>query len=356
MSRLALVGYGRFGRALGALLEAAGIAYRAVDPAAAIPESLRAGSLPELLADAEWVVVAVPVPQMRDVLLSMRPYLRPEHLVLDVGSVKVKPVEALAEVLGTRVPWVGTHPLFGPLSLAMAERPMRVVVCPNPLHPDAAARARRFYEQLGCEVIEQSPEGHDRVMARTHALTFFVAKGMVDSGSAADVPFAPASFKALSRTIEVVRSDAGHLFTAIQQENPFAAEARRLLLTALEGIHRDLEALSSEPSTPDPASLALPALDSGLPEPRETREHIEQLDRELVELLARRAELARRESRTHAPADANAEQAREAEVLAARRAWASELGLSPDDVESAFRAILRASRDEGPPRPEAPGR
>ncbi|RKI06459.1 prephenate dehydrogenase/arogenate dehydrogenase family protein, partial [Corallococcus praedator] len=233
---------------------------------------------------------------------------------------------------------VGTHPLFGPLSLAMAERPMRVVVCPNPLHPEAAPRARRFYEALGCEVIEQTPEGHDRVMAETHALTFFVAKGMVDSGVAVDVPFAPASFKALSRTIETVRSDAGHLFTAIQQENRFATEARERLLQALQAIHRDLAALPAVASAREVAGMALPGLASGPPEPRETREHIDQLDRELVELLARRGELARRQSRAHAPEEPSGTQA----LLAARRAWATELGLDPEEVEALFRVILEA--------------
>src|SRR4051812_31192463 len=106
MPHVALVGYGRFGRALGTLLEAGGVEHRALDPVADIPEPLRARSVPELLEGAELVVVAVPVPQMRDVLNALRPFLTPEHLVLDVGSVKVKPVEVLTEVLGAQVPWV----------------------------------------------------------------------------------------------------------------------------------------------------------------------------------------------------------------------------------------------------------
>ncbi|MFB1483552.1 prephenate dehydrogenase/arogenate dehydrogenase family protein [Corallococcus sp. RDP092CA] len=337
MPHVALLGYGRFGRALGALLEAVGVEQRALDPVADIPEPLRACSMPELLEGAELVVVAVPVPQLRDVLRSLRPFLTPEHLVLDVGSVKVKPVEALTEVLGAAVPWVGTHPLFGPLSLAMAERPMRVVLCPNPLHPEAAPRARRFYEGLGCEVIEQTPEGHDQVMARTHALTFFVAKGMVDSGAAADVPFAPASFQALSRTIETVRADAGHLFNAIQQENPFATQARGRLLAALQDIHRDLEALPAAAQAPEAPGLAAPGLEPGAQAPQEPREHLDALDRELVELLARREELVRRQRRARASGD---EPARTEALLAVRRAWARERDGDAQQVEAVFRVVL----------------
>jgi len=344
MMQVALVGYGRFGRALGSLLVESGMGFRAFDPFAEIPEPHRASSLPALVAGAELVVVAVPVPRMHSILQELRPHLRPSQLVLDVGSVKVKPVEALAEVLGAEIPWVGTHPLFGPLSLAMAERPLRVVICPNPQHPEAAARARSFYERLGCEIIEQTPESHDRVMAHTHALTFFVAKGMIDAGIGLDVPFAPASFKALARTIETVRSDAGHLFAAIQRENPFAPEARRALLTALQAIHEELERLPPEASAPEAGRMAIPTSEAAAPERIEYPSHLDQLDRELMSLLARRIQLARRADRAGAHEEQGGDAAREESLLAQRRAWASELGLEQEEAEVFFRTLLRLSR------------
>jgi prephenate dehydrogenase len=347
MTQVALMGYGRFGRALGTLLVESGMGYRALDPSADIPEAHRATSLPELVAGAELVVVAVPVPMLHTVLMDLRPHLKSTQLVLDVGSVKARPVEVLTEVLGAQVPWAGTHPLFGPLSLAMAERPLRVVVCPNPLHPEAAPQARRFYERLGCEVIEQTAENHDRVMAHTHALTFFVAKGMIDAGTGIDVPFAPASFKALARTIEVVRSDAGHLFAAIQRENPYASEARRHLLEALGEIHEELERLPPEPSLPDVVRMAIPPASESIAssELTEARRHIDELDRELMVLLARRTELAQRAARAKAEEGLPVlDSTREEALLAARREWASEQGLEPREVEALFRTILRFSR------------
>lgn len=342
--QVALVGFGRFGRALGSLLAESGVGYRAFDPFAEIPEPHRVSSLPALLSGAELIVVAVPVPRMRSVLRDLRPHLTPSQLVLDVGSVKVKPVEALAEVLGTEIPWVGTHPLFGPLSLAMAERPLRVVICPNPQHPTAAARARAFYERLGCEIVEQTAENHDRVMAHTHALTFFVAKGMIDAGIGLDVPFAPASFKALARTIETVRSDAGHLFAAIQRENPFSSEARRELLTALQAVHEEIERLPPEPGTPEAGRMAIPASEARPPERTEYPAPLDQLDRELMSLLARRIQLARRVARNGPQEGQGDEGAREETLLAQRRAWASELGLEPEEAEVFFRTLLRLSR------------
>jgi len=340
VQRIALIGYGGFGRAFSSLLTPAGYSWRAMDPTAEVPEAHDTPDAKTMLAEAELVVLAVPVPGLRAVLQALRPHLRPTHLVLDVGSVKVKPVHALAEVLGAEVPWVGTHPLFGPRSLALGERPLRVVVCPQPLHPDAAARARAFYESLGCEVIEQTAEDHDRVMAYTHALTFFVARGMLDMGMGLSMAFVPPSFKALARTIDTVRADAGHLFQAIQHENPFSSEARQHLLTVLTNIHAGLEA--QPPPEDVPRAGELPGLEASTPALQEVREQLEVLDQELLELLARRVQLARREADLKAQAGLDVpEPDHEERLLASRRGQATERGVEAERMADVYRAILR---------------
>src|SRR5687767_7104247 len=105
--------------------------YRAIDPTNPPPAFVRAHSMQDLVEGAEIVVVAVPVPMIGAALQSLRPVLTPDHLVIDVGSVKLGPEAALRRELGADIPWVATHPLFGPASLARGERPLRVVVCPN---------------------------------------------------------------------------------------------------------------------------------------------------------------------------------------------------------------------------------
>ena len=354
---VAILGYGRFGRALAQLVTEAGLTVRAYDPVAEIPPEQRAGSTRDLVQGASFVVVAVPVPRMHASLVDLRPHLTPDQVVFDVGSVKVGPAASLSAALGKDIPWVATHPLFGPLSLALAERPLRVVLCPAPPsfgHGAAAAKVRALYERIGCEVIEQTPESHDRVMAHTHALTFFVAKGMIDAGAGMEVPFAPASFQAIARAIETVRSDAGHLFSAIARENPFAGEARKQLVVALSAIDRALDAATAEGAGevagPDAAPesggrFAIPDLGDRSPELRQTREHIDAVDREIVRLLAQRAGLSQRAARAKAMIGAPVLDAgREAEVVAARRAWAGELKLDEDAITEVFRAIMTMSR------------
>lgn len=238
--RFAILGYGRFGRAFAELVVQAGHTVRVHDPHATVAAEYAAATAAEAVDQAEWVVLAMPVPHMRDALLALRPHLHPAHIVIDVGSVKMHPCALLDDVLGAQIPHAGTHPLFGPLSLARGERPLRVVVCPSGLHPAAGSHTASMLSQLGCEVITQDPPSHDQAMAQTHALAFFIAKGLLEMGVDDSITVAPPSFHGLSNMLSAVRGDAGHLFAAIQQENPYAAAARARLIAALQDIHQQL--------------------------------------------------------------------------------------------------------------------
>src|SRR5690349_11401586 len=160
--QIAILGFGRFGQALSDLLVKAGHDVRAYDPKAAVPPGLAAASPAEAVQDSQWVVLAMPVPHLRDALASLRPLLHAGQTVIDVGSVKLHPCATMDELLGADIPHAGTHPLFGPLSLARGERPLRTVICASTQHPRAAIDARQLFADLGCEVIEQDPETHDR--------------------------------------------------------------------------------------------------------------------------------------------------------------------------------------------------
>jgi prephenate dehydrogenase len=347
LEKLGIIGFGRFGRALAPLFADAGHQVRAWDAAHAVEPPWGASSLEALAAEAQLLVLATPVQTFGALLAQLGPLLGPQHLVLDVGSVKVRPRQLFEERLGDRVPWVLTHPLFGPASLARGERPLNVVVCPDPARAEAVARVRALFASAGCELFAEDAEAHDRSMASTHALAFFVAKGLMELGGDAPGPLAPPSYLAMARTVETVRADAGHLFWAIEVENPHAAEARAALLAAMTRVHQELAAARElAPSAPDaPPPLSIPDLGAEAPDLREVRALIDELDQELLALVARRGELARRAGRVkRAEGRPIRDPERERRLLAERNAWAQALGVDAPAAEQVFGALLEASR------------
>ncbi|MEO8796307.1 MAG: prephenate dehydrogenase/arogenate dehydrogenase family protein [Polyangiaceae bacterium] len=346
-AKVALLGYGRFGRALADLALAAGDAVAAFDPIATPPPEVAAVDAEHAISGANIVILAMPIAQLEASLALHARSFAPSQLVIDVGSVKIAPSALLEKYVGARVPWAATHPLFGPTSLALGERPLRVIVCSNAQHPAAAKRALDFYESLGCEVLVESADVHDRAMARTHALTFFLAKGVLDAFG--DVPppvFAPASFQGIARAIESVRADAGHLFRTLQIDNPFSADARRAILDALVRLDNDIATDAATPAANEPTPrMSIPDLGAKSPELRETRALIDEVDRELVSLLERRAGLSKRAAAAKSAIGGTTfDPSREASLLEARRAWAREAGLDEAAVTDVFDAILRLSR------------
>jgi len=334
--QVGVLGYGRFGKALCGLLLDAGFRVRAWDPAAPVDPPLDAGSRAACVTGPRFVVLAVPVPAVRPTLEAIRPLLHSRQVVVDVGSVKVKPAEAMTEILGDDVPWVATHPLFGPASLDRGELPLRVVVCPSESHPAAFRSVVGLLRRLECTVIEQTAHDHDRNMASTHALGFFLAKALVDAGATFDSEVVPPSSRGLARLIQAVRADAGHLLDVLHRENPYAADVRRQVLASLAAVHDAMEQATPLPAIPDLGTKS-PALS-------EIRDHIDDVDQELLRLLSRRARLAERAGRAKRKIGAaTRDPRREAELRQDRRVQAADLGLDPTGTDQVFGAILRAS-------------
>jgi prephenate dehydrogenase len=216
-----------------------------------------------------------------------------------------------------------------------------------------ARLARDLFVSIGSEVEEQDPARHDQQMALTHAMAFFIARGLLDLGVGDDLRWAPPSFAALAASIAAVRADAGHLFHAIQRENPYAAATRGRFIEALANIDRQLAAPAPHADRVEPGipGSALPPRTPG-----DAGELIDELDLELIALLQRRCELSARARRAGSASDSGAFDAsmadgnmldagREAALLHERGRWAELRGLPAESTRALFRQVLEMDRD-----------
>jgi prephenate dehydrogenase len=233
---LGLIGFGQFGRLAASLL--ASRFDIVVHDAAGLRETieglgLRAGDLAQAAA-CDVVVVGVPVAAMREVLERAAPHVKPGALVVDVGSVKVLPVQWMLETLPAHAEIVATHPLFGPQSARGGLAGQRLVICP--VRGERHHRIAEIATSLGLVVSITTPEEHDREMAYVQALTHLIGRALV-SLDIPDEELKTRSYQHLLDLCGLVGGDTFELFTAIQTMNPhardvagrFVAEAQRLL-------------------------------------------------------------------------------------------------------------------------------
>ncbi|WP_339913682.1 prephenate dehydrogenase [uncultured Brevundimonas sp.] len=223
--RIGLFGLGAFGRLVADRLPE-GSEILAHDPGVTdIPAGRTVLSDLATAAACPVVILAVPVGAMADVLVAIAPHLRPGALVVDVGSVKMLPARLMDEFLPAHVEAVGTHPLFGPQSGREGIAGLRIAVCP--IRSLKAARRVAAYcrHHLDLNVYFASPEEHDREAAIVQGLTHLIARVLV---AMEPLPhrMTTASFERLLEAIDMVRDDPPTVFSAIQRDNPFAAEVR----------------------------------------------------------------------------------------------------------------------------------
>lgn len=221
---LGLIGFGVFGR-LTARHLSSWFDILAHDPAATDGEGVAALTDLATAAACPTVVLAVPVEALEATLIAIRPHLAPDALVIDVGSVKVKPAQAMDALLPPGVRIVGAHPLFGPQSGKDGIAGLRIAVCPVREAADARRVAAFCRLALGLKVFLVTPEEHDREAAVVQGLTHLIARVLLNM-EPLPTRMTTASFDRLMQAVDMVRYDSPAVFRTIERDNPFAAEVR----------------------------------------------------------------------------------------------------------------------------------
>lgn len=243
-SELGIIGYGRCGQLAAEVLEAdfQVLATDARDLASeAAARGVAWGDLPDC-ASRPTVLMAVPVRTMPAVLDAMVQHLQPGATVVDMASVKVRPMRWMAEKLPATVARVGTHPLFGPDSVhERGIRGQRIVVCEAEGHAVAARSIEVLARRLGLEVVRLDPEAHDREMARSQAVVFLLARALAAAGLEGSELGTPSERRVWS-ALHLTSADTDELYEDILRLNPHAPDAARAVAAA---VHTEVERLTN---------------------------------------------------------------------------------------------------------------
>jgi cyclohexadieny/prephenate dehydrogenase len=227
--RLALVGIGLIGSSIAHAARRAGAAGH-IAIATRRPETLeRARALglgdsyyPDpaaAAADADCIIVSVPVGASGAIAEAIAPALKRGAIVSDVGSVKQSVVRQMAPHLPGHVHFVPAHPVAGTEQSGpdagfaeLFDNRWTILTPPAGTDPAAVQRLAAFWRALGANVESMSPDHHDLVLAITSHVPHLIAYNIV--GTAAHLEEVTQS--------EVMKFSAGGFrdFTRIAASDP----------------------------------------------------------------------------------------------------------------------------------------
>ncbi len=236
---MAILGYGQFGQFMSAHLSTYVDVCVYNRTPAVVPETIKCVDIDEACA-ADIVIFSVPMSAFQSLCELTKEKIPTSSIIVDVTSVKVPPLTLLKKYFPTHQ-ILGTHPIFGPQSGKDGIEGLPIVLTQISLETHIYDSVKDFLRNtLKLSVIEATAEEHDKAMAHVQGLTHFIGRAITEM-QITDTPLATQSYKQLLELVRLVGSDSWELFSTIENENQYAAPARKSFLETLQSLEERLQ-------------------------------------------------------------------------------------------------------------------
>lgn len=213
-----------------------------------LPEGVVSCSLEEVCL-TETLFLCTAINSLPDVLKQIAPLLGPGTLVADTCSVKVYPSQWMKEILPPEVPLLATHPMFGPDSGKNGTAGLPLVLHPLRHSQEQAAHWKKLFEtQMGLQVLEMTPEAHDKTAAYTQGITHLIGRVLGELHLESH-PMATKGYRSLLEIVQQTCNDPYQLFLDMQNFNPYTREMRLQVRDSFTRIQSTLEDSLDTPSS-----------------------------------------------------------------------------------------------------------
>ncbi len=238
---IGIIGFGRFGKLMTRYLSEEFEVF-VYDRKGKEKEIEELGGMPVSLEKAckkDIVIPSVPISVFENVMKTLSPLLS-NNLVVDVCSVKEHPVNIMKQHLPETVSILGTHPMFGPDSAAESLKGRKIVVCKVRIKDEKYNKIIDFLKNKELNVIETTPEEHDKQIAFSQVLTQFIGRSLIEF-NAEPHEIDTEGYKRLMHILGVVKNDTWQLFEDMNYYNKYSEKMRKEFVSALDKVNRKVE-------------------------------------------------------------------------------------------------------------------
>lgn len=214
MKKVAIIGFGRFGKTLKRLLEE--------DFELTIVDRKDEGEI----VKSEVIFYCVPISSFESVIKSHKKYFKDSHLLIDVLSVKMYPRKIFEKYLrGLKTQALLTHPMFGPDSSKEGFSGLPIILDKFKTNQENYLFWKDFFVKKDLKVIEMSAEEHDRLAANSQGVTHFIGR-LLEKFNFKPTKIDSLGAKKLQEVIEQTCNDTWQLFCDLQNFNPYTRSMR----------------------------------------------------------------------------------------------------------------------------------
>jgi len=242
MNSIGIIGFGRFGKILANILQK-GFAIKAYDPKIIGEFSRVEFTDLESILKEKVIFISVPIREFESVITEISPNLSEGTTIIDVCSVKKHPTKIMENNLAENIGIIATHPMFGPDSFISNNR-LKMMMSNTRNVYDQFKFWRQFFTDQGIQVMEMSPDQHDRMAAQTQGVTHFLGRMLKEYGIR-KTTIDTQGFRDLLDLVDQTCNDTWELYTDLQLYNPYTNDMIDKLKLATVSLDNRLKELQN---------------------------------------------------------------------------------------------------------------
>ena len=238
INNVGLIGVGRFGKVLANILKK-GFHVKAYDIVPSkISGDLEKCALEEILK-LDHIFIAVPIRYFEPLIKEISKKINHPSTIIDVCSVKKHTSEIMLKYLPKDIGIISSHPMFGPDSFNSNVK-LKMMINKTRVEQNIFKYWKQFFTNQNINVIQMTPDEHDKIAARTQGVTNLLGRTLKSFGIN-KTNIDTKGFRDLIDLVDQTCNDTWDLYSDLQLYNPYTNNMLNDLKSSLKKIEDKLK-------------------------------------------------------------------------------------------------------------------
>ena len=145
-------------------------------------------TLKEGIINSDLIILCTPMSEYKGLIIKINKFIKPNTLITDVGSSKIKTTKIIKKYLKRDLNWIQSHPIAGS-EVSGPEHGKEnifinkwcVLIKDQNTKKNHLNILSKFWKKIGSKVVVMTPERHDKIFSITSHLPHLIAYNLVKS-------------------------------------------------------------------------------------------------------------------------------------------------------------------------------